>query len=33
MYGYAELDRYWCPVAAAGALAFIAGIIASPLWQ
>jgi hypothetical protein len=33
MYRYANLDRYWCPIAATGALAFIAGIVVSPLWQ
>jgi hypothetical protein len=28
-----SLDRYWCPIVAAGSLTFIASIIAAPLWR
>jgi hypothetical protein len=28
-----NLDRYWCPILATGALTFIAAIIALPLWR
>jgi hypothetical protein len=32
MYHNRNMDHYWCVLAASGALAFVASIIAAPLW-